>query len=66
MRYCYHNKAYLNSSAHHGIFCDPVLRKGRCILGRGNQFVIFEDGAIVVVVRRTLRLATKCKQHRNR
>ena len=63
MRYCYHNRAYLNSGAPHGIRCDPVKRDGRCVVGRGNQLVRFEDGQMAVVIRRCLRLAEKCRQH---
>jgi len=65
-RYCYHNIAYRNSGAVHGIFCNPVKRNGKCIIGRnGSQLVIFEDGVKAVVVRRGLRLVEKCKRHRD-
>jgi hypothetical protein len=63
MRYCYHNLAYIKSGARYGIFCDPVKRDGKCVRGRGNQLVIFEDGTIAAVVARTLRLKNKCKIH---
>lgn len=64
MRYCYHNKAYLNSGAKHGIFCNPVLRDKKVIRGRGNQLVVFQDGKTAVVVARALRLKSKCIKHR--
>lgn len=64
MRYCYHNKAYLRSGAAHGILCDPVKRDGKCVVGRGNQLVKFQDRTECTVVRRTLRLKEKCKIHR--
>jgi len=63
MRYCYHNLAYRRSGSKHGIFCDPVLKHNKCIRGRGNQLVKFENGVIAVVVARTLRLRNKCKIH---
>jgi hypothetical protein len=62
-RYCYHNLAYLRSGAAHGIYCEPVIRAGKCIVGRGKQLVCFEDGAECIVVRRCLRLREKCKVH---
>lgn len=62
-RYCYHNRAYISSGAAHGIYCDPVKRNGKCILGRGNQLVKFENGVICTVVRRALRLRQKCDKH---
>lgn len=63
MRYCYHNLAYIRSGAGHGIFCDPIKREGKCIVGRGNQLVVFQNDAIAVVIRRALRLKSKCKVH---
>ncbi len=66
MRYCYHNKAYLNSGARHGIYCDPIKRHGKCVVGRGNQLVKVENGVLSVVVGRTLRLRHKCKVHAER
>ena len=63
MRYCYHNRAYIKSGSPHGIKCDPVKRNGKCIAGRGNQLVKFEDGKKAVVIRRALRLRHKCKLH---
>lgn len=62
-RYCYHNQAYIASGAAHGIYCEPVKRAGKCIVGRGNQLVRFADGVQVVVVRRALRLRGKCQIH---
>jgi len=64
MRYCYHNRAYVASGARHGIFCNPIKFNGKCVVGRGNQLVKFENGQISVVVRRCLRLKSKCKSHR--
>jgi hypothetical protein len=65
MRYCYHNKLYLNSGAAHGIFCDPVRwPDGKCMAYGGKQLVRFQDGALAVVIRRCLRLREKCKTHR--
>lgn len=64
-RYCYHNVAYRNSGARHGIYCNPIKKNGKCIVGKpGNQFIEFEDGTKAVVVRRGLRLVEKCKQHK--
>ena len=63
MRYCYHNRAYLASGARYGLVADPVKREGKCVVGRGNQLVRFEDGSLVVVVRRALRLRRKCGRH---
>lgn len=62
-RYCYHNRAYHAAGAHHGVLCNPVKRGGRCIVGRGNQLVDFEDGTRAVVIRRALRLVSKCEVH---
>ena len=57
MRYKYINKAYIGSGAPHGTKCDPVKRSdGKCIVGRGNQLVKFEDGENCVVIRRCLRV----------
>lgn len=64
MRYCYHNRAYIASGATHGIFADPIKRAGKCVVGRGNQLVKFQDGVTCVVVGRALRLKDKCKIHR--
>jgi hypothetical protein len=37
--------------------CDPVLRDdGKCVVGKGKQIVIFEDGVRVAVIRRCLRV----------
>jgi len=58
-RYRYINKVYLRSGARHGVYCDPVKRNGKCVVGRGNQLVKFPDGTLSVVVRRALRLADK-------
>ena len=63
-RYCYHNRVYIASGSQRGIFCDPIKRNGKCVLSKSNQLVRFErDGCITVVVRRTLRLRSKCKKH---
>ena len=57
MRYRYHNLAYIRSGAAHGRLCDPVRRTdGRCIVGRGSQLVVFEDGTRAIVIRRCLRV----------
>ncbi len=63
MRYCYHNLAYIKSGSRHGIYCDPVKHRKKCIVGRGNQLVSFEGGTVAVVIRRALRLKDKCKIH---
>lgn len=43
---------------------DPVRnRAGRCVVGPRHQLVRFEDQVEVVVVRRCLRLLSKCKIH---
>lgn len=64
MRYCYHNRAYLSGGARYGLFCEPVKRNDKCVIGRGNQLVRFSDGALAVVVRRALRLREKCRIHK--
>jgi hypothetical protein len=56
MRYRYINKAYIKSGAAHGVDCDPVITNGKCVVGRGNQLVIFENGTRAIVVRRCLRV----------
>ena len=57
IRYKYINVAYIRSGAEHGIECDPVLRDdGKCVVGKGKQIVVFEDGVRVVVIRRCLRI----------
>ncbi len=62
-RYCYHKKEYIASGAAHGIYCDPVKRDGKCMVGGGKQLVEFEDGKRVLVIRRALRLRWKCDKH---
>jgi hypothetical protein len=63
MRYRYHNLAYLRSGAEHGELCDPVKRCGKCIVGRGKQIVVFEDGTLVAVIRRCLRVMIDGRRH---
>jgi hypothetical protein len=56
-RYRYSNLAYIKSGAEHGMMCDPVMdKRGKCVVGKGKQIVVFEDGCRVAVIRRCLRL----------
>jgi hypothetical protein len=63
-RYCYHNKLYLESGAGHGVLCNPVrYDDGRCVAHGGKQLVVFADGVVCAVVRRSLRLRARCGEH---
>ncbi len=63
-RYCYHDTLYLESGAGHGVLCNPVrYEDGRCVAHGGKQLVVFEDGAVCAVVRRSLRLRARCVEH---
>jgi hypothetical protein len=57
-RYRYINLSYIRSGFKHGIFCNPVKYEGKCIVGRGNQLVVFENGYMSILIRRCLRLVT--------
>lgn len=57
MRYRYHNLAYIESGSAHGEQCDPVFDdRGKCVVGKGKQIVLFEDGTRCAVLRRCLRV----------
>ncbi|MCP4990829.1 MAG: hypothetical protein GY928_33750 [Colwellia sp.] len=64
MHYCYHNKTYIKSGAAHGVYCDPIKNdRGKCVVSKDKQLVKFGDGTIQAVMRRALRLTSKCKYH---
>jgi hypothetical protein len=65
MRYRYVNLAYLRSGAAHGEHCDPVRDdRGKCIVGRGKQLVVFEDGTQCTVIRRCLRVQKETEEEK--
>ncbi|BBO80817.1 hypothetical protein DSCO28_13830 [Desulfosarcina ovata subsp. sediminis] len=67
-RYCYHDRKYIAWGARHGIFCDPVRRPdGKCIVSKDKILVRFlGEEAPVLVMRRTIRLRSKCKNKDHR